>query len=165
MNLEYCFEKIVYNTDLINGDYQSSILFVFVDEIKSSLYRRHHLVGLISILCLIEITGREILKFKKPNKTFNNTECFNYFLMHYLNYKEELKSDPKLYDKLRNGMVHEGFPKKGSFGTGFIKKSLKPRGITNKEDLHVTLDILLHEYLEGLLKFRQEEVENNWQIS
>lgn len=169
--LKYCFDKIIYDQKLLDDRYQSSFLFSFVDELKSVLEEKNNLVGNIALLCAIEIAGRTALEFKNTrNKKITNKESFNFFLEEYMGYSALLKQESKIYDILRNGMVHSGFPKfeyygSGGFGSGYNEDLFKERrgiNIDNGEQLSLVSDVLLLEYLNGVKQFREDELKNNW---
>lgn len=169
------YKKCDYDQSLIDGDYQTSFFFSLIDELKKAIENKLYLTSAITLLCCIEQAGREVLRFLKPNNSYNNTDTFNYFLENYMDYGPLLKSYPKLYDTFRNGLTHEGNIKHGgelvTIGAGYSKHFLKIfnlkkgelRGLyATAEQAALINDILLCEFLEGIIKFRKEEIKNNW---
>lgn len=129
MALKTVLDDCTIDKQLIDGDYQSSFLFGIAEEIKTALENRLGWAGSVSLLCAIEVAGREVLPFEKPGKKLNNTDTFNFFLANYMGYAELLKEQPRLYDDFRNGLIHEGFPKAPAeaaihFGVGYNDENL-----------------------------------------
>lgn len=171
----YCFEEIHIDEDLIDGNFQSSPLFDFALEIKTSLQAKHNLIGLTGLVCAIEITGRTALRFIHPQRNPNNADCFNFFMANYMGYSELIRTKTRIYDIVRNGMVHEGYVKEGSgFGTGYSEYYLNRLGL-QKSDLRgiflvdnepeLILDRLLLEFVSGLKSFHQDELRHDWKYS
>ena len=112
------------------------------------------------------MAGREVLRFLKPEKSFNNTYCFDYFLKNYMGYSSLLRLYPKLYVIFRNGMVHWGFVEfdgEVSIGAGRTKKQSNLKGLhVTANGAYLTNDVLLCEFLDGIKQFREDELENEW---
>jgi hypothetical protein len=99
---------------LVDGDYQSSYYFSLIEEFEQALKARIPLTLGMALLCAIEQAGRDVLRFKYPNRHyFQNRECFNEFLHKYMAYG---KISSNRYDIFRNGVVHAGLPKSENGG-------------------------------------------------
>jgi hypothetical protein len=171
---EIFYQKCEYDKLLVDGNYQSSFFFSLIDEIKKAIKDRSYLVSTLALLCGIEQAGREVLRFVESKNRYNNTDCFNYFLEKYMGYGPLLRAQPRLYDTFRNGMAHEGFIKAEGecmFGAGYSERLLKKLNIQKDElrGLHLTTeftvlttDLLLSEFLDGIIKFHQDEIKNKW---
>src|SRR5262249_13954211 len=63
----------------------------------------------LALLCAIEQAGRDVLRFKTPDRdSYKNRKCFDEFLHNYMAYQ---KISSNRYDIFRNGVVHSGLPK------------------------------------------------------
>jgi hypothetical protein len=108
---------------LVDGDFQSSYFFGLLEEFERALKPRLTLTLAVSLLCVIEQAGREILRFKHPGKVwFENRKCFDEFLHHYMGYRPIATNR---YDVFRNGVVHSGLPKT-KYPEGLDLKSTSP---------------------------------------
>jgi hypothetical protein len=105
---------------LVDGDYQSSYFFSLIEEFELALKAGIPLTLGTALLCAKEQAGRNILRFKYPNRHFfQNRECFDEFLHKYMGYG---KISSNRYDIFRNGVMHAGLPKPDN-GSGI---GLKP---------------------------------------
>jgi hypothetical protein len=156
---------------LVDGDYQSSYYFGLLEEFERALKARIPLTLGMALLCAIEQAGRDVLRFKHPDRNdFQNRECFDQFLHKYMTYE---KISSNRYDIFRNGLVHHGLPKSENGGVGpdephlhFLtsKKLNRVRGIHihRNRECNVTLAVLLKEFEAGVRKFRYHEIKYNW---
>jgi hypothetical protein len=71
------------------GGYQSSYYFSLLEEFERGLKARIPLTLGMALLCAIEQAGREVLRFKHPDRDhFQNRECFDEFLNNYMGYRK-----------------------------------------------------------------------------
>ena len=125
----------------------------------------------MGLLCAIEQAGREVLKYRQPDRDwFENRKCFDEFLQKYMGYR---KIASNRYDIFRNGIVHSGFPKsEKDTGVGLNitdhylsrKKLKKVRGIHihRNGDCAVALHVLVKEFEDGVRKLRWHELRYKW---
>jgi hypothetical protein len=152
---------------LVDGDYQSSYYFGLMDEFELALRARIPLTLGIALLCAIEQAGRDVLRFKYPDRHYNqNRECFDEFLHKYMGYR---KISSNRYNIFRNGLVHSGLPKSEN-GSGIDLEPLASGKLHRVRGIHiyrnrkcnVALSVLLNEFEAGIRKFRFHEIKYNW---
>jgi hypothetical protein len=151
--------------------FQSSYYFGLIEEFEQALKVRIPLTLGMSLLCAIEQAGRDVLRFKNPNRHyFENRECFDEFLHNYMAYR---KISSNRYDIFRNGVVHSGLPKSENGGgiglephVNFLirRKLNRVRGvhIHRNRDCDVTVSVLLKEFEAGVRKFRYHQIKYHW---
>ena len=157
---------------LVDGDYQSSYYFSLLEELERALKARIPLTLGMALLCAIAQVGRDVLRFKHPDRDhFQNRECFDEFLHNYMGYR---KISLNRYDIFRNGLVHHGLPKsENGGGVGLDEPPLHfptRRKLNRVRGIHVhrnrecdgTLAVLLKEFEAGVRKFRYHEIKYNW---
>ena len=137
----------------------------------------YYLVGL-GLFCYTEIVGRDILKYRNPQKTyFSNPKCFNLFLGEYMGYKKLLEEYGNgLYDWFRNGFCHNYSIKGEKTGVGVYYepnrlKAIKELGVDitkgiaiPKDDKGVRLLVIepyLKDFTKGIEKFLKESKQIN----